>query len=212
MPRMICLIRKDIMLIYRYMWLVLIYAFVFSGFIQSNNSTLLYGLLPGLVLILGIGSDARLPNQQFLVTLPVKRSYLVLSKYASSLIFLVSAIVICFIMNVATDMIDFGTVRIDVTFVLGTLISMILFMSLYLPLYYWLGVKGAQFLNIAMMVIIMVGNGAVTALLSSEDMAAPLEWLSSHALAAGVLLASATVLALVVSYLISVSIFRKKDL
>ncbi len=212
MPKVICLIRKDLILIQRYLWLILIYAFVFSGFIQSNDSTLLYGLLPGLLLILAIGSDMRLPQQQFLVSLPVKRNYLVFSKYASSFIFLVLGIAVCLIMNVITDMVDYGVLKVNAPLVLGTFVSMMVFMSIYLPLYYWLGIKGAQYLNIVMMVIIMVGNGAISSLLGSEDMSRSLEWVSAHAWAAGILTASATALVVFISYMISLAIFRKKDL
>ncbi|GIP52359.1 ABC-2 transporter permease [Paenibacillus vini] len=212
MPKIICLVRKDLILVQRYLWLIVIYAFIFSGFIQSNDSALLYGLLPGLLLILAIGTDMRLPNQQFLVSLPVKRNYLIFSKYASSFIFLILGIAVCLLMNMVTDLVDYGTLKINASLVIGTFISMTLFTSIYLPLYYWLGLKGAQFLNMAMMIIIMVSNGAVSSLLGSEDISRPLEWVSAHSLAASVLIASATALVVFISYQISLAIFRKKDL
>lgn len=212
MPKMIYLIRKDIMLIRRYLWLILIYTIIFSGFIQGNNSTLLYSLLPGMVLILAIGPDMSVQGQQFLISLPVKRNYLVLSKYGSSFIIIFLSMVICLIMNIVTDMTDYGAIHLNIKFVAGMLISLIWFMSLYLPLYYWLGLKGGQFLNVTMMIIIMGGNGMITSLLSSNDMAIVPNWGAMHPWIVGTFVSSATVLAVVISYLISFAIYRKRDL
>ncbi|MEF2966072.1 ABC-2 transporter permease [Paenibacillus sp. M1] len=212
MPNILGLVRKDFLLMRRYLWLLVIYAVAFSGIISGTGGTMLYGLLPGVLLILTIGADMRQPNQQFLVSLPLKRNQLVLAKYASSFIILVLSIAVCLLMNIATDLLDFGTVRINTALAVGTTVTMSLFISVYLPLYYWLGLKGAQYLNVGMMVIIMIGNGAVTSLLGSRDMAPALDFLTAHRLQAGLLIGSGTVLVIVVSYLISRSIFMKRDL
>jgi len=211
-PKLICLVRKDLLLVRRYLWLLLIYAVIFSGFIQSSNSTLIYGILPGMVMILAIGSDMRQSNQQFLVSLPVKRGYLVLSKYVSSLVLLVVAVVFCVLVSGAADTVHHGTFQVDKVLVLGTLVSMVLFLSVYLPLYFWLGIKGAQYLNVAMMVIILGGNSLIASVLNGSDMAFVINWFSGHPVASGIFAVGVLALAGIVSYFISRTIFVKRDL
>lgn len=209
MPKMMRLLRKDLILVQRYLWLLAIYAFIFSGFIQSNQPFLLYSLLPGMLMILAIGNDMRTPNQQFMVSLPVSRKYLVLAKYASSLMFLILSLVICVVINTTAHALEYGEILVDSQIIVGTFISMSLFVSIYLPLYYWLAWKGAQFLNIAMMIAIMTGNGMVSEILSEPFLA---DKIANHPGLVVVFAAGVTVLALIVSYFISLSIFRKRDL
>lgn len=209
MPNIMRLLRKDLILVQRYLWLLAIYAFVFSGFIQSNQPFLLYSLLPGMLMILAIGNDMRTPNQQFMVSLPVSRNYLVLAKYASSLMFLILSLAICAVINTMAHVLKNGEILVDTQIILGTLVSMTLFVSIYMPLYYWLASKGAQFLNIAMMIVIMVGNGTVSEILGEPFLA---NIIADQPGLVGIFAAGITVLALIVSYLISLSIFRNKDL
>ncbi|WP_435921134.1 ABC-2 transporter permease [Paenibacillus sp. DYY-L-2] len=209
MPNIMRLLRKDLILVQRYLWLLAIYAFVFSGFIQSNQPFLLYSLLPGMLMILAIGNDLRTPNQQFMVSLPVGRNFLVFAKYVSSLMFLILSLVICAVINTTAHALKSGEMMVDTQIILGTFVSMTLFVSLYLPLYYWLASKGAQFLNIAMMIVIMVGNGTVSEVLSEPFLA---DKIANHPGLVLIFAAGVTVLALIVSYLTSLSIFRKRDL
>lgn len=209
MPNMMRLLRKDMILVQRYLWLLAVYAFVFSGFIQSNQPFLLYSLLPGMLMILAIGNDLRTPNQQFMVSLPVGRNFLVLAKYVSSFMFLILSLAICAVINTTAYALKSGEILVDTQIILGTFVSMTLFVSLYLPLYYWLASKGAQFLNIAMMIVIMVGNGTVSEVLSEPFLA---DKIANHPGLVLIFAAGVTVLALIVSYLTSLSIFRKRDL
>lgn len=209
MPNIMRLLRKDLILVQRYLWLLAIYAFVFSGFIQSNQPFLLYSLLPGMLMILAIGNDLRTPNQQFMVSLPVGRNFLVFAKYVSSLMFLILSLVICAVINTTAHALKSGEMMVDTQIILGTFVSMTLFVSLYLPLYYWLASKGAQFLNIAMMIVIMVGNGTVSEVLGEPFLA---DKIANHPGLVLIFAAGVTVLALIVSYLTSLSIFRKRDL
>jgi hypothetical protein len=95
---------------------------------------------------------------------------------------------------------------------IGSLASVLLMMCLYLPLYYWLGVQGAQFLNIAMMVIVMLGNVAITSIVEDYDLLQISSWFNSHQSGSIALGISLLLLITVLSYLISLTIYKKRDL
>ncbi|MGP0583859.1 ABC-2 transporter permease [Paenibacillus timonensis] len=211
MPNLIHLVRKDFLLLQRYLWLLFIYMVVFSGFVQSDGSPL-YGMLPGMVLILALNADMRLPNQQFLVNLPVRRSYLVLSKYVSAFILMLIAFVFCILLNTGANAVHGQPAAFNFGQMLGIFLAQILFMAIYIPIYYWLGLKGAQYLNVAMIIVVMIGSQLSSNLLSDEDSLQLSASISTHPVATGLLGASVGILALVVSYLISRMIFARRDL
>ncbi|MBU5673463.1 ABC-2 transporter permease [Paenibacillus brevis] len=206
------LVRKDILLIRRFIWLLAIYAIVFSGVVQKDNQTLIYSLFPGLLLILGISSDSQRSAQQFLVSLPVPRNRLVLSKYLSSMIFIVAAVLISTAMNFASDLLYGRPVHLDLMLIAGTFLSMIIFLSIYLPFFYWLGLKGFQVVNVVMMITIMLANGAATWLLTESDS----QFLQDRFLAqpglSWIFLILLTLLASVISYIISCKAYGTRDL
>ncbi|WMT39076.1 ABC-2 transporter permease [Paenibacillus sp. D2_2] len=207
------LVRKDFILLRRYLWIVALYVVGFSGMFSSNNPNLLYGLFPGMILILVVGSDMRLGNQQFLVTLPVKRSIIVLAKYVSSILALLLAEVVCFGVSFGISQIKSEIIVNDYIMMIGSLASVLLMMCIYLPLYYWLGVHGAQFLNIAMMVVVMLGNVAVSSIVEEENgLERIFSWINSHQAGSIALGISSLLLIIFISYLISLSIFKRKDL
>lgn len=163
------LVKKDFVLIRRYSWLLAIYVIAFSGIVQKDNQSLIYSLLPGLMLILGISSDSQRSAQQFLVSLPIPRNQLVLSKYLSSLIFIVTAVLISITMDIASSVLYGRPVHLDLMLILGIFVGMLIFMSIYLPFFYWLGLKGFQVVNVVMMVSIMLANGAATWLVTESN-------------------------------------------
>lgn len=211
MHNIVHLVRKDLMLLQRYLWLVAIYAIVFSSFVQSGISPL-YGMLPGMVLILILNTDIRLPNQHFLVSLPVRRKFLVMSKYVSCLIGIVASLFFCLLLNAGADAVFSRPIHWDWELTFTLLLAQILFMSLYIPFYYWLGLKGAQYLNIAMIVVLMLGSQTVSEILSSHDAIKLLTTLNQHPYAAGLLGVSITLLVMVISYFISCAIFTRRNL
>lgn len=208
------LVKKDFVLIRRYTWLLAIYAIAFSGIVQKDNQSLIYSLLPGLMLILGISSDSQRSAQQFLVSLPIPRNQLVLSKYLSSLILITVALLVSVTMSFASDMLYGSHFQLDHALIAGVFVSMLIFMSIYLPFFYWLGLKGFQVVNIVMMVSIMLANGAATWLLKESNL--DLGFLKDRFIEQpGMSWFLVTLLALlisVISYIISCRTYSTKDL
>ncbi|MDU4698399.1 MULTISPECIES: ABC-2 transporter permease [Paenibacillus] len=211
MSSLIHLVRKDLLLLQRYIWLLCIYAVVFSGFVQSDSSPL-YGMLPGMVLILALNADMRLPSQQFLVNLPVRRSFLVLSKYVSAFALMLVAFAFCMLLNAGADLVHGQAVTIHPVQLLSILLTQILFMAIYIPLYYWLGLNGAQYLNVAMIIVVMIGSQLATDLLSREDTLRLSEAMTAHPAIAGLLGVCVAALAVVISFGVSNNIFARRDL
>lgn len=213
MSNIINLVRKDFILQRRYLWIIALYVLAFSGMFSTNNPNMLYGLFPGMMLILVVGSDMRLGNQQFLVTLPIKRNIIVLAKYVSSVLAIFLAEAVCFGVSFGIRQFNSEIVFNEYFLLAGSLASVLLTMSIYLPLYYWLGIHGAQFLNIAMMVLVMLGNVAISSIAGdTNDIEQITSWISSHQTGSIALGISSLLLIIVISYLISWSIFKRRDL
>ncbi|RUT44629.1 ABC-2 transporter permease [Paenibacillus anaericanus] len=211
MHSMATLLRKDFQLIQRYLWLILIYAVVFSSLFHKD-SQMLFGLLPGMIFILLNSLDMRISNQQFLVSLPVNRRFLVISKYTNSLIFIVLGFVLCMFINGMSDLYNNGQIGWNLQFVTGMLFSMILVVLIYLPLYYWLAHRGAQILNVAMMAVVMGGSTAIAGIINDSDSVELMNWMVSHQAAVWWFGLCSVLLCLFISYRISLQIFMKRDL
>jgi len=207
------LVRKDFILQRRYVWIIILYVLGFSGLFSTNNPNMLFGFFPGMMLILVVGSDMRLGSQQFLLTLPVKRSIIVLAKYVSSVLAILLAEAVSFGISFGIRQFNSEVVFNEYFLLIWSLASVLLMMCIYLPLYYWLGIHGAQFLNIAMMVIVMIGNGAISSI-AVEDNGAErfFSWINSHQTGSIMLGISSLLMLIVISYLISLFIFKRKDL
>lgn len=211
MRSMATLLRKDFQLIQRYLWLILIYAVVFSSLFHKD-SQMLFGLLPGMIFILLNSMDMRISNQQFLVSLPVNRRFLVISKYTNSLIFILLGFVLCMFINGMSDLYNYGQIGWNLQFVVGMLLSMLLVVLIYLPLYYWLAHRGAQILNVVMMAMVMGGSTAIAGIINDKDSTDLMNWMVSHQTAVWWFGLCSVLLCLVISYRISLYIFMKRDL
>ncbi|SDE64213.1 ABC-2 family transporter protein [Fontibacillus panacisegetis] len=205
------LMRKDLLLLKRYLWLIVIYTIIFSGFVQKDN-LLLYNFLPMLLLILVVNNDMQPSSQQFLGTLPVRRKILVLSKYASAGSLLIIAGILGGLVNSLARYYLDGNMYFHTLLVVGSIISGLLFMALYIPLFYWIGPKGGQFLNIVLILFVMMGNGIVTGILSTEQTIIIMDWFNNHPVESGVICGGAIIVAILTSYVISTAIFKKRDI
>ncbi|MNW39715.1 hypothetical protein D3C74_168070 [compost metagenome] len=205
------LMRKDLLLLKRYLWLIVIYTIIFSGFVQKDN-LLLYNFLPMLLLILVVNNDMQPSSQQFLGTLPVRRKVLVLSKYASAGSLLIIAGILGGLVNSLARYYLDGNMYFHTLLVVGSIISGLLFMALYIPLFYWIGPKGGQFLNIVLILFVMMGNGIVTGILSTEQTITIMDWFNNHPVESGIICSSAIIVAILTSYVISTAIFKQRDI
>ncbi|GGH18334.1 ABC-2 transporter permease [Paenibacillus segetis] len=211
MHSMASLLRKDFQLIQRYLWIILIYAVVFSSLFHKDNQ-MLFGLLPSMIFIITNSMDMRMPNQRFLVSLPVNRRFLVISKYTNSLIFIVLGFVLCMLINGMSDLYNVGRIGWNLQFVAGTFMSMLLVVLIYLPLHYWLAHRGAQILNVVMMAMVMGGSTAISGIINDVDSAELMNWIASHQAALGWFSIFSMLLCLFISYRISLHIFMRRDL
>lgn len=203
------MLHKDIILLQRYIWIILIYAVIFSVF---NNEQMMLGMLPGMLLILVVGNDIRSQNQQFLLSLPVSRAFLVRSKYISAVFCVILGLLVSYCMNLVVQGISQNTINWYPVLVLSTLQSILIFVAIYLPLYYWLGIKGTQYLNIGVMILFFAGSSAITGILADPDTTFMIDWISAHQMSMGLISTGILIILMIVSYQISLGIFMKRDL
>lgn len=205
------MVRKDILLLRRYLWLIAVYAIIFSGFVQRDN-VLMYNFLPMMLLIMIINSDMQPSAQQFMISLPVSRKNIVLSKYVSAGLVLIFTGLLGGVLNSLGQAVLKGSLQFDTLLVVASMITGLIFMSLYIPLFYWIGPKGGQFLNVIMILFMTMGNGLVIGILSSKKSIALMKWSNAHLGESKLIVAVVLFLAIIVSYLVSVGIFRRRDI
>ncbi|WP_019910890.1 ABC-2 transporter permease [Paenibacillus sp. HW567] len=205
------LIRKDFMLLHKFMLLLIPY-FLIMAYTNIDYYTM-FGLFPSMLMMMNACTlDVQHNNQRFLVNLPLRRQQLVLAKYLALLPY-------CLISLISTLLI-YGT-----AFLLGwtsepvawrelflVIATFPMLAAIYLPLYYWLGQKGMQIVNFVFIMLIMIN---VTGFSSLKDrFPAFSEWLATgttDSILIPVIAGLAYVIILYCSYLISLRIYIKKD-
>ncbi|WP_171715703.1 ABC-2 transporter permease [Paenibacillus phytohabitans] len=205
------LIRKDFILTRKFMLLLIPY-YVLMGYTNPEAYTA-FSLFPAVLLLVNsCAIDMQHNNQKFLVSLPVPRQRLILAKYLT----LIPFSMFSFICTLLLYLLAFAMGRLDAPLrwrELGLATAAFpLIASFYLPLYYWLGQKGMQVVNIVFIMLIMLNFTALTSL--TERYPALAEWVLTGRMD-NVLLTIISVLAYLViiygSYLLSLRIFVKKD-
>ncbi|WP_154120413.1 ABC-2 transporter permease [Paenibacillus monticola] len=211
MHHSIYLIRKDFVLVRKFLYLLIIY-YISMGFANWSTYSMFAILPPMLLLINSCTLDVHQSNQRFLVSLPVRRQELVLAKYLVLIPFTLFGFASALVVYGIAGIVGHGS---DPTFwkEMGiTLGAFPLLAAIYLPLYYWLGTKGAQVVNIVFMLTVMLGSSSVAKLFEWSPLLTT--WMKSEssnnmlqALIAGI----AYIFVMSFSYFISVRIFEKKD-
>ncbi|MNI69099.1 hypothetical protein D3C73_1248300 [compost metagenome] len=135
-----------------------------------------------------------------------------LSKYVSAGSLIIISGILIGLVNCLALILQAGNVNFNTYIVAGSTISGLLFMALYIPLYYWLGPKGGQFLNIVLILVVMAGNGTITAILSSEQANTITAWFNNHSLASGLMTVGIIIVAMLVSFVVSTTIYKKRDI
>ncbi|QQZ59890.1 ABC-2 transporter permease [Paenibacillus sonchi] len=206
------LIRKDFILTRKYLLLLLLFYMVIGY--SNQDSYIVSALLPSMLMLMNACSlDVQHNNQRFLVSLPLPRHQLVLAKYLSLLpyaaISLISTLLI-YLAGVATG-------RAIEPIAWRDLLLMIacfpLLAAFYLPLYYWLGQKGMQIVNMIFMMLVMFGFTALSSV--TPKLPGLFDWINSGTKDNIVLWAIggvAYLFLLYCSYLISLRFFVKKDI
>lgn len=205
MSNVINLIRKDFVLFQKYIWIVLIYLLIFS------NNGLTSGMIPGIVVVLIVGMELKASNQQFLLTLPLNRRLLIIAKYISSIFYALCGLILSVLVSIGFDYFRNGSYSFSITETSIMLFIVIFLTSVYLPLSYWLGFKGTQYLNIVVIIVILSMSSIVSNIIADPDSSSVILWIADHQAGSVMFAGAASLLLLVISYFISFTIFTKKD-
>ncbi|NUU62154.1 ABC-2 transporter permease [Paenibacillus agri] len=160
MYKSIHLIRKDFVLIRRFL-LFLVPYYIYMATMSLHLYSLLATLPPLMLLINSCTQDSQLRIQRLLVSLPVRRKELVFSKYLALLpytLFGAISILLFYLVTTVSGHVISSTSwqEIGITLAIFPLLA-----SIYLPLNYWLGAKGAQVVNIVFMLAVMLLSESV---------------------------------------------------
>lgn len=206
------LIRKDFILVQKFMLLLIPY-YAVIGYMNFDNYTL-FSLLPAMLLLINSCTlDVQQNNQKFLISLPVPRQQLVLAKYLAMLPYSLLSLVCTLLLY----LVAFLSGRVTGPLAwreLGLCIgSFPLLASVYLPLYYWLGQKGTQVVNFIFIMLIMLNFTVMSKLM--EWMPGLPVWVitgQTDSLLLPVIAGLGYALILFCSYLISLRVFTSKDI
>lgn len=206
---MINLIRKEIFVLSYYHLFVLLYVVFFGVLFLSKQSPALISALPAMMLMM-FASNLEMRNKSalFVGSLPVRRKQIVLAKYVCVLIYAAVGLVLSVLVMLLNKYALGREMAWSFELAAAAVTVDLLFFSLYFPIYYRLGQKGAQF--VVYIVIFLMAFGIVLLTNEGESMGAvPLGRLSAGF---GLLLPVAGLALLAVSYRVSAAIFQKKDI
>lgn len=208
---MFYLMRKEIIMIKNYLWFIIGYSLLFRFAFQGQQNILLEVLIPAMIIVIVVGSDLKLAYQQFLVSLPLSRKMLVASKYVTSLVLILASQILVVSVDAFVSLILNGSWQWNwLNAQLGALI-ILLFSFVYLPISYWLGHIGAKYINTVMMVGAMIVSGIFGDLWQKNPNATWIMWANTHQTALIIFIACTLLLLGVISYIVSVSFYNKKD-
>ncbi|MEK3715373.1 ABC-2 transporter permease [Paenibacillus sp. FSL R7-0333] len=212
MHNSVALIRKDFMLTRKFALLLIPY-FVLMLYSNAQAYTV-FALLPALLLLINACTiDMQNNNQKFLATLPVPRQRLIQAKYLTLLPLALFSLVCTIVMYYVA--VTLGKLDEPLRWKeLGLITALVpLLASFYLPLYYWLGQKGMQFVNVVFMIVIMLSFTTFGSL--NKEFPALAQWVQDGKIdnmlpvVIGVL---AYLIIIYSSYLISSRIYMHKDI
>ncbi|CAM4469541.1 ABC-2 transporter permease [Paenibacillus tarimensis] len=205
------LIRKDMLVVRFYYLFIVLYA-IFFGFIMNNEaSTILVGALSAIMLVMfSVSLETKSKSILFIGSLPVKRKQIVQAKYAVVIVFLIIGLFMSLLVHLVSLYVLDNPV--EWTWMQASLTTgiVLLFASLFFPVYYWLGDRAAQvvsLLAIFLAVSVIVGMSGV---MSEMTFGLPLDTGSPAAVLS--VIVGGTLLLFVISYGLSQSLFRKKDM
>ncbi|MBY9078523.1 ABC-2 transporter permease [Paenibacillus sp. HN-1] len=214
MSSIVSLIRKDILLSVHYLLFVAAYLVFLTYTTTSYNlfDVSLFVTMPSIMLLINsCMMDVRNMNQQFALSLPVRRSQIVIAKYISILPYLLFGLgcmyLSYFILEWAgrPENIHWHDIGFTVLLVPATA-------AIYLPIYYWLGSKGQQIINTVFFMIIFFGSMNLRSLMESwpwvDDFIARVNGFSLiESVAAGLLY----LIFIIASYFVSLRIYTSRD-
>lgn len=205
------LIKKDFILIHKLL-LLLIPLFIFVVLMNLESLSYFSAFPSMLIMISSCTMDTQM-TQRFLVNLPVRRQELVRAKYLSIIPYScigLGTIALIYLVLILTG----GEVKPGFWQEVSlTSLTFPLLASIYLPLNYWLGSKGAQFVNSAFILLFVLGASSMNGLLQwFSEMKNRMSFGVDGSLIPYILLGLAYVFVISCSFFISLRIFERKDL
>ncbi|MGG1312766.1 ABC-2 transporter permease [Cohnella laeviribosi] len=207
---MINLVRKELFVLSYYHLFAVLYVLVFGVFFETAYSTVLLATLPAMMLMTFASNlELRSKSELLVGSLPVRREQIVLAKYVCLFYYVALGLALGAAANLINRYVlaretDWSLAHVSI----GLTIDFFFF-SLYYPFYYWFGQKGAQFV-----VYVVLFLATVTIVGFSDVMRDHFD--GGGAIDGGtaltVLPPIGSLALLLVSYRLSVAIFRKKDL
>ncbi|REK76587.1 ABC-2 transporter permease [Paenibacillus paeoniae] len=202
------LIRKDFIAMRWYLLFVLGYAVffgTFSGF--PVFSPIMIITLPAVMMTLFAANiELRNKTMMFVGTLPVRRKQIVLAKYISIFLYLAVGLILLVIVHLVNEYIIHQSFPITVLSLIVSAGIAMTYSALYFPIQFLLGVKSSNivsFISIFLMIFLisLIGNVA--------DKATEFNW---PILPIMIGLPVAAIILMYLSYRLSLSIFRRKDM
>ncbi|WP_440117479.1 ABC-2 transporter permease [Paenibacillus sp. QZ-Y1] len=208
---MLNLLRKDYIALKSSLWVILFYFFVFSvAFIPTVEMSMYFvGIYTAFgSIMLATMNDIKNNNHKFLVTLPVTRKTIVQAKYLSAILYTLFGVFASFGAHGLVSL-NFPELNKPDFLVRDILISvgmMLVLISIYMPLFYALSKKGAGIINTVFMVVLIILAQPVASLMSMAGE----NGMGSESVY--VLVSVCILLLFIVSYLVTVRLFARKDL
>ncbi|MGO4786229.1 ABC-2 transporter permease [Paenibacillus sp. 2KB_20] len=208
---MLNLLRKDFIALKSSLWTILLYLAVFSfAFIPKSEMSIYFvGIYTAFgSIILATMIDIKNHNHKFLVTLPISRKHIVQAKYITAIIYTLFGVIASYGIHRLIKLSFPQLEKPDYT-LLPILVSvgmLLVLISIYMPLFYALSKKGAGIINAVFMVslIILAQPAAVLMNMVSEK-----GLINDQTL---LLILIGIVVVFIASYLLTISLFTRKDL
>ena len=220
---MLNLLRKDILVQKHTIWFALGYSiFIFFAFSNKTFAPFVYimgAVAISYVLILSaVQSELKNNSDLVLLSLPVKRQEVVAAKYLAILVFILLSLITMGIIGLIfmQSPLPFPTRLINWQDAAITLVSVILMTSIYLPAYYKLGGKWLQVINIVLFMIIFFAPSTIVGYLNAHQQDQGVQWLVQTVVQNPYLASWLGIICvaglMLISFLISLNIYRKQDL
>ncbi|KOA21401.1 hypothetical protein CLHOM_00720 [Clostridium homopropionicum DSM 5847] len=218
---MLTLALKDFKLSSKYNFFILIYGMFLSvaGLKNNHSPGVFYTLSIIIIVYISIlysnGYDEKYKIHVALNSLPIKKHEIVLAKYLSFIlhIFLISGVIIIFtlILSILGLKTSARTANIWDMIIAFNILG--IFYSIYYPIYYKFESSKLRILNIGLYLMLLVAPNYITKFLKSDSGTNLIKYLSTfnntNALSLIILILS--IFLLIVSFLISIRIYSKKE-
>lgn len=223
MVNLINLIYKDIKLINKRAIFIIIYAIFIAVFFQkalSSNSAYIIAvsLISYSLTLYPTGYDDIYKGDVVLNSLPVKRVEIVISRYISSILFLFAGYAIIFAASIIGKNLipQFVKQYADITVLLFAFVLIGLLYSVSFPVYYEFGASGEKIISTLIFLIFLAGPGLLVNIIKNNSgnkfIKCILNLLTKGPTSSAFLFCTITSVIYILSLILSVKIYEKKDL